>query len=125
MTLYTKIIGIYKFDELNNDAKAKAIDDHRTFLLSIMEVNDFISGDPNYDTPESLQDMYDIEYDYISFNDEPVIESIEANDYDFYENGDIAPQKELLSMTKMWKEKTWEQYHRHILLNLQRTIYTW
>ena len=104
MTLYTKIIGIYKFNELNDDAKAKAIDDHRTFLLSIMEVNDFISGDPDYDTPEALQDMFDIEYDYISFNDDPVIESIEANDYDYYENGDIATESDILSMTKMWKE---------------------
>ena len=55
MKLYTKVIGIYKFDELNPDAREKAIFDHRCFLLSIMQPNDFISGCPEYDTEEELQ----------------------------------------------------------------------
>lgn len=36
MRFYTKIIGIYKFNELNIGARNKAIEDERDFLLSIM-----------------------------------------------------------------------------------------
>ena len=53
-----------------------------------MQVSDFEGCvDPERDTPES---MYNEEYDYILMNDEGVIDSIEANEYLFFENGEIA-----------------------------------
>lgn len=82
-------INIYNFDELNDKAKNRAVDDHRNFLLSIMRPNDFISGDPEYDTPEELEKTYQSEYEYYLMNDEPIIESIEINEYMFYSNGEI------------------------------------
>lgn len=76
MKFYTKVIGVYKFDELEKYAKDNAIESHRQFLLSIMCPNDFISGCEEYDTPDELQKAYDREYDYYLCNDEPIIESI-------------------------------------------------
>lgn len=83
-------INLYSFDELNEDAKQKAIDDHRNFELSIMDENDFISGDPEFDTPEKLSEAYNAEYSYLEENDEPIIESIKANDYLFFSDGSLA-----------------------------------
>jgi len=83
-------IKLYSFSELNEKAKRKAIEAHREFELSIMEPNDFITGIAEYDTPEELQKTYREQYNYYLMNDEPIIENIEANDYLFFENGEIA-----------------------------------
>lgn len=82
-------INIYSFSELGEKAQRKAVDEHREFLLSVMRPEDFISGCPEYDTPEELQKEYESEYDYYLMNDDPIIESIEVNGYMFYANGDI------------------------------------
>lgn len=82
-------INLYTFSELSEKAKEKAIEDARQFLLSIMHPTDFISGDPEYDTHEKLTEQYTAEHDYYCFNDEPILEYIEANDYIFYYNGDL------------------------------------
>lgn len=84
-------INLYEFSELNTTAKTRAIEDHRQFLLSIMTKDDFISGDSEHDTPEKLQEVFESEYDFTLYNDEPVIESIEINEYLFYSDGDLAP----------------------------------
>lgn len=83
-------IKLYSFSELSEKAKRKAIEAHREFELSIMEPDDFISGIAEYDTPEELQKTYEAQYDYYLMNDEPIIENIEANDYLFFENGNLA-----------------------------------
>lgn len=83
-------ISLYKLNELSEAAKERAIEEHRSFLLEIMCPDDFISGDEEYDTEEQLQETYDREYDYVLMNDEPVIESIEANDYYFFSDGELA-----------------------------------
>jgi len=81
--------NIYKFDELSDEAKGKAIDEHRDFLLSIMTKEDFITGDDEYDTEEEIQKSYESEYNYFLNYDEPIIESIEINEYDFFEDGSL------------------------------------
>lgn len=83
-------IKLYSFSELNEKAKRKAIEEHREFMLSIMKPEDFISGIAEYDTPEELQKIYEAEYNYYLFDDKPIIEDIEANDYLFFENGELA-----------------------------------
>ena len=83
-------INLYSFDELDEKAKRKAIEDHREFELSIMQEGDFISGDPKFDTDEELKKAYDLQWNYYMMNDEPIIESIEANDYLFFNNGELA-----------------------------------
>ena len=83
-------INLYSFNELSAEAKQKAIDEHRSFELSIMQPNDFISGDPEYDTEEELQKAYDTEYNNYEMNDEPIIENIEANNYLFFSTGELA-----------------------------------
>ena len=83
-------INLYSFEELSVRAQERAIREHRDFLLTVMQPDDFISGDPEYDTPEQLSEQYDTEYDYVLFNDTPVVESIEANDYLFYSDGAMA-----------------------------------
>lgn len=83
-------IKLFPFSELSEKAKQKAIEAHREFELSIMQPNDFISGEPEYDTPEELQKTYETEYNYYLENDEPIIENIEANEYLFFKNGELA-----------------------------------
>lgn len=83
-------IKLYAFSELNEKAKRKAIEKHREFMLSIMRPEDFKTGIPEYDTPEELQKTYEAEFDYYAMNDEPIIENIEANDYLFFANGELA-----------------------------------
>ena len=69
-------IKLYSFSELNEKAKRRAIEEHREFELNIIELNDFENGIA--------------EYDYYAENDEPIIEIIEANDYLFFANGELA-----------------------------------
>ena len=83
-------IKLYQFNELSEEAKEKAIDEHRDFLLSTMSERDFISGDPEHDTKEELKEMYNTEYDYILYNNDAVIENIEANEYYFFTSGELA-----------------------------------
>ena len=83
-------IKLYSFSELSEKAKRKAIEDHREFELSIMYPDDFKTGIAEHDTPEELQKAYEAQYDYYLMNDEPIIEIIEANDYLFFENGELA-----------------------------------
>ena len=89
--LETKVvIKLFSLDELSDTARSKAIEDHREFMLSIIHPNDFISGDEEHDTPEELSKACEAECDYYSFEDDPIIESIEANEYLFFESGDLA-----------------------------------
>lgn len=78
-------INLYSFQELTEKAKQFAIMEHRTFLLSVLQP-DYIDGVPDWDDPEKME-MYRDEYSDIDENDEPVIESIEINDYLFYYDG--------------------------------------
>ena len=87
----TANINLYSFCELSDEAKERAIEEHRRFLLDDMRPEDFISGDPEFDTPEALEEAYNSEYWYYYENDEPIIESIECNEYLFYSNGEFAP----------------------------------
>ena len=83
-------VNLCSFCELSHNAQKKAIEEHRKFILDNMCPEDFVSGDPQYDTEEALQEEYDNEYFYVLENDDYVIESIEANDYLFYESGELA-----------------------------------
>jgi len=83
-------IKLFSISELSEKARNKAIDNQRNFEFSIMSPDDFISGLPEYDTPEELQKAYEAEYDYYAENDEPIVEAIEANNYLFFENGEMA-----------------------------------
>jgi len=83
-------LPLYELSELTERAREKAIQHQREFLLEIMCPNDFISGDPEFDTPEQLQRQYEDEFEYYAWNDEPIIESIEANEYLFYADGSMA-----------------------------------
>lgn len=105
-------INLYEFNELSFNAQQRAIDEHRAFMLDTICLDDFISGDPEYDTPEKLEEAYNSEYDYIDENDEPVIESIEVNEYLFYANGGMANcahnhvvNDEIISIVKIGGEK--------------------
>jgi len=83
-------INLYSFSELNEKAQNLAIDEHRNFMLSNMQISDFISGEDEYDTDEELQKMFDSEYEYIESLDTPIIDSIEANEYLFFASGKLA-----------------------------------
>ena len=87
---YNITITICNFDDLEGKARQTAIEEHRSFLLDCMTPNDFISGDPEYDTPGQLNAQYEAEYEYYLMEDEPIIESIQANDYLYYPSGKIA-----------------------------------
>lgn len=83
-------LPLYEVSELTGTAKQKAIMNQRDFLLGYLHPNDFISGEPEFDTPEQLQRQYEAEYEYYLWNDEPVIEDIEANEYLYYADGSMA-----------------------------------
>ena len=83
-------INIFNFNELCLSSRERAINEHRQFLLYEMRLEDFISGDDKFDTEEELQKAYDSEYGYYEEDDEPIIESIEINEYYFYEDGKMA-----------------------------------
>lgn len=91
-------INLYTFDELSEKAKEKAIAEHREFLLSMMSPNDFISGDIEHDTAAILQATYEIEYEYYCLCDEPIIESLQINEYEFFQNGELATNSKILEV---------------------------
>lgn len=86
----TVSVTLFQFSELSEPAQRKAIEDHREFLLSIMRPEDFISGDPEYDTPVLLQKAYNAQFAYYCESDESITESIEANEYWFFTDGTLA-----------------------------------
>lgn len=83
-------IHLFQLDELPEKSRERAIEEHRTFLLSEMRPEDFITGDPQYDTPEQLKKAYDAEYMWYEWENEPIIDSIYANEYWFFFDGSIA-----------------------------------
>jgi hypothetical protein len=72
-------INLLSFAELSEDAKEKAINEHRNFLLSVTSPEDF-DFDGDYEATMK-------EYEE---NDKPIIENIEANKYLFFESGELA-----------------------------------
>lgn len=69
-------IKIYSFSELNEAAKQKAIYEHIDFLDSVPEDYENEAGE--------------MESEYVDHTEAEAIESIEANDYFFYADGDLA-----------------------------------
>ena len=92
--------NLYELHELEEGARWNAIESHRRFLLDVMRPEDFISGYPEYDNPEQLQEAYDSEYAYYENCDDPIIESIESNEYLFFEDGKLAPIVHYVGGTK-------------------------
>lgn len=80
-------ITLYHFQELTPKAQAKAISDHRLFLLETLQP-DYIDGVSDWNDPEKME-MYRDEIQYLEEHDEPVIEAIEANEYLFHPDGDL------------------------------------
>lgn len=70
-------INLYQFSELNKDAQQKAINEHKIFLLQLGEESENEDGEMITEYPEDYEDDY-------------VIENIEANDYIFFEDGELA-----------------------------------
>ena len=83
-------IKLFSLSELSEKAREKAIEDFRAIELSMMCESDFISGEAEYDTPEELQKAYDAEFKFYEESDEPIVLSIEINNYLFFENGEMA-----------------------------------
>ncbi len=77
-TVNVNAINIYQFDELSDNGKIRAINEHTNFLLSVY-------SDDDYD--ESFNMTY-AEYEN-TLRDEDIIESIEANEYYFYKDGEL------------------------------------
>ena len=69
-------IKLYKFNELSEEAKEKAIDEHKVFLDSIL-----------FDFQDEEGEMQE---EYIDHTEEQVIESIEINEYLFFSDGKLA-----------------------------------
>lgn len=104
-------VTVYKLEELSDSARQYAIDEHRSFLLDEMQPSDFISGDPEYDTPEMLQEVFESEYEAYATDDDIIIESIEANEYMFFDNGKIANVCHYCKNHPTRPDQTWINYH--------------
>src|SRR3972149_5406197 len=72
-------VRLYSFSELVEHAKERAINEHRNFLLSVESVD-------NFEYPED----YEMTMRYYEDNDEPIIENIEANEYLYFDSGELA-----------------------------------
>ena len=73
----TVTINLYDFADLSQGAKDKAIQDHREFLESLPEECENEAGE--------LEQYYRMDY-----SNEEIIENIEANEYIYFANGDMA-----------------------------------
>ena len=73
----TIVINLYQFAELNEAAKALAICEHGAFLLSIGQEVEQANGELETEYSDTIEDA-------------EVIESIEANEYLFFKNGEMA-----------------------------------
>ena len=80
-------IHLYQLQELNENAKRRAIEDQRAFMLEVLRP-DYIDGVTDWTDPEKME-MYRDEYEYILDNDDPVIESIEINEYIYFADGEM------------------------------------
>ena len=80
-------IKLYTLAALPEKSRARAINEHRYFMLDTLQP-DFIDGITDWNDPEKME-MYHDEYEYIEMNDEPVIENIEINEYFFFYSGEL------------------------------------
>lgn len=81
-------IKLYSLNELSEKAKQKAIEDHRIFYLENLDYS--LYEEMAKETGKSANAIYETEYEYYLMNNEPIIENIEANEYMFFENGELA-----------------------------------
>lgn len=70
-------INLYDFNELAEDARQRAIQDHREFLESLPMECENEAGE--------LERYYELNY-----SDAEIIEGIEANEYIYFHNGQMA-----------------------------------
>lgn len=83
-------IHLYQYEELDERAKRRALYEARMDAVSNMRPEDFVSGDPEFDTPEELENQCELEKEYYEREDEPVIEYINDNGYWFFHDGTMA-----------------------------------
>lgn len=81
-------IALYTINELTPEARQRAISEHRDFLIS-MERPDYIDGIEDWNNPEKME-MYEEQIYYLENEDEPILESMEINDYLFFYDGQLA-----------------------------------
>lgn len=72
-------INLYSFSELTGKSRQRAIEEHRCFLLDVTSIKHFEYEEDFYSTLEFYEN-----------EDEGIIESIEINDYMFFEDGELA-----------------------------------
>lgn len=78
-------ISLYTIDELNDEARAAAVEIHRRGMLDDLRP-DYIDGVTDWDDPEKME-MYEAEYDQIYSDDTYVVSNIRANEYLYYADG--------------------------------------
>lgn len=83
-------IKLYSFSELTGTARVKALEDHRKFILETLDPNDYKELSKNSDPYVSANRLYEEDYEYNLINDDPIIKSIECNEYLFFEDGSLA-----------------------------------
>lgn len=82
---------IYNFEELNKDAKEKAINDHISFWMETRTYDEDNKGnfEKACDEAESMNTPWFVgEYIYDYCKDE-IIQELKVNNYQFYENGEF------------------------------------
>lgn len=86
------IIG-YEFNELNKNAKNKAIDDHIDFWMECREYDEKNKGnfEKATDKAESMGTPWFTGNYIFDYCEDEIIEEIETNKYLFDENGDLLP----------------------------------
>lgn len=70
-------INLYSFSELSKEAQQKAIYEHKEFLLQLGEESENEDGEMITEYPDD-------------YEDDCVIENIEANEYIYFEDGQLA-----------------------------------
>lgn len=80
-------ISLYSFHELSEEAQARAIEEHRRFMLDTLQP-DYIDGVTDWSDPEKME-IYNHEYEQLELYDEYIVDSIEDNGYLFFADGKL------------------------------------
>ncbi len=89
MITITKTFELYGFDELNKDAKDKAISDHIEFIIEIMDENS-----PYYHCAEEMDKMqtpWFIGECIYEHHKDDILNDLQSGERYFFKDGSVAP----------------------------------
>ena len=91
MEKITKEYEIYHFDELSEDAQEKAISDHIDFEIEVYMDDEYSYIHDSVLEAERMQTPWFLGAIIYEDHKQDIIDNIEANEYLFFEDGELVP----------------------------------